>query len=306
MVGHTVPGMAMASGGGSERHHTGSISSVASTRSSVTEDTREDQERPHEAGLGEGASPYLSMQQSSPTGTITADSVQKMHLRARHGQQQKVKQFLKQAEGGLEDEASEDMEEEEYMDEDEDDENEEDEEEELMLHPQQPSTQAHPSQPQGKGKAASTRGARRSATPSVAASATPTTPMRASQGGRGATAGMPTTALLPSSGAYASAGSTAPERHKGSGRKKIDIKPIPYKLKRQITFSKRKTGLLKKVKELTTLTQTDALVILVSETGNPHSYATKRFQDMIRNADVKTLNSFLDLEEKRAKSGKGH
>jgi hypothetical protein len=95
-----------------------------------------------------------------------------------------------------------------------------------------------------------------------------------------------------------------PDRHRGTGRKKIDIKPIPYKLKRQITFSKRKTGLLKKVKELTTLTQTEALVILVSETGNPHSYATKKFHDMIRNADTKTLNSFLDTEEKRAKGGK--
>jgi hypothetical protein len=94
------------------------------------------------------------------------------------------------------------------------------------------------------------------------------------------------------------------DRHRGTGRKKIDIKPIPYKLKRQITFSKRKTGLLKKVKELTTLTQTEALVILVSETGNPHSYATKKFHDMIRNSDTKTLNTFLDTEEKRSKGGK--
>jgi len=133
---------------------------------------------------------------------------------------------------------------------------------------------------------------------SLAATVAPTA-MRASQGGgRGTSSG---SLLLSSAAAH-----LAPERHKGSGRKKIDIKPIPYKLKRQITFSKRKTGLLKKVKELTTLTQTDALVILVSETGNPHSYATKRFQDMIRNADMKTLNSFLDLEEKRTKSGKGH
>ena len=94
------------------------------------------------------------------------------------------------------------------------------------------------------------------------------------------------------------------DRHRGTGRKKIDIKPISSKLKRQITFSKRKTGLLKKVKELTTLTQTDALVILVSETGNPHSFATDRFRHMIRNADTRTLNGYLDAEEKRSKGHK--
>jgi len=98
--------------------------------------------------------------------------------------------------------------------------------------------------------------------------------------------------------------SSFPDRHKGTGRKKIEIKPINYKLKRQITFSKRKTGLLKKVRELTTLTQTEALVILVSETGNPHSYATERFRKMIRESDTKTLNSFLDSEEKKSKGGK--
>lgn len=94
------------------------------------------------------------------------------------------------------------------------------------------------------------------------------------------------------------------DRHKGTGRKKIEIKPIQYKLKRQITFSKRKTGLLKKVKELTTLTQTEALVILVSETGNPHTFATKKFVDMIRSNDLRQMNQYLDNEEKRGK-GKG-
>lgn len=93
------------------------------------------------------------------------------------------------------------------------------------------------------------------------------------------------------------------ERHRGTGRKKIDIKPIPTKLKRQITFSKRKTGLLKKVRELTTLTQTEALVILVSETGNPHTFATQKFVDMIRRNDCNQLNQFLEHEDtKRAKS----
>lgn len=294
-MGPTVSGMAMASSG-TDRPHAGSISSVASTRSDVTEDTREDQDRPHEEMEGE----YLSMQQNSPTGAATASSVQKMHLRTRHGQLQKVKQYLKQTEGTEEDD-SEDLEEE-YMEEDDEEkeEKEEEEENEASKLPQHQQT----TQQRSKGKAP--RGPKRGATTATSESTSIT--MRASQGGRGATAGTPTNSMMPASGAFATMSvSSTPERgHRGSGRKKIDIKPIPYKLKRQITFSKRKTGLLKKVKELTTLTQTDALVILVSETGNPHSYATKRFQDMIRNADLKTLNSFLDMEEKRSKGGKGH
>jgi hypothetical protein len=95
--------------------------------------------------------------------------------------------------------------------------------------------------------------------------------------------------------------------HRGTGRKKIDIQLIPTKLKRQITFSKRKTGLLKKVRELTTLTGTEAFVVLVSETGNPHSFATKKFQELIRSNNMKELNSYLDAEEKRkSKSGSRH
>lgn len=103
-------------------------------------------------------------------------------------------------------------------------------------------------------------------------------------------------------GTPASAGGQQERRqHRGTGRKRIEIKPIPIKLKRQITFSKRKTGLLKKVRELTTLTQTEALVILVSETGNPHSFATKSFQEMIRGNNIRKLVEFLDTEEKRSK-----
>lgn len=93
------------------------------------------------------------------------------------------------------------------------------------------------------------------------------------------------------------------DRHRGTGRKKIEIKPITTKLKRQITFSKRKTGLLKKVRELTTLTQTEALVILVSETGNTHTFATPKFVEMIRGGDLSQMNQFLDNEDsKRTKS----
>lgn len=92
------------------------------------------------------------------------------------------------------------------------------------------------------------------------------------------------------------------DRQKGTGRRKIEIKKIEYKLKRQITFSKRKTGLLKKVRELTTLTNTQALVILVSETGNPHTFATEDFVKMIRDHDFAKLNQYLDSEDTKRKN----
>lgn len=41
--------------------------------------------------------------------------------------------------------------------------------------------------------------------------------------------------------------SSSSKRHWGTGRKKIEIKFIEKKLKRQITFSKRKAGMMKKV-----------------------------------------------------------
>jgi hypothetical protein len=68
----------------------------------------------------------------------------------------------------------------------------------------------------------------------------------------------------------------------GSGRKRIDIEFIPTKLKRQVTFSKRKQGLMKKLWELTTLTGTEAVLVLVAETGSVYSMATKQFEPLVQ------------------------
>lgn len=46
---------------------------------------------------------------------------------------------------------------------------------------------------------------------------------------------------------HRSSTSSSSKRHWGTGRKKIEIKFIEKKLKRQITFSKRKAGMMKKV-----------------------------------------------------------
>lgn len=67
----------------------------------------------------------------------------------------------------------------------------------------------------------------------------------------------------------------------GTGRRRIDIKFIENKSRRQVTFSRRKRGLMKKAYELTTLTGTQALVLIASETGHVYTFATPKLQPVV-------------------------
>lgn len=73
------------------------------------------------------------------------------------------------------------------------------------------------------------------------------------------------------------------------GRRKIKIEYIKDKSKRHITFSKRKGGIMKKAYELTTLTGTQALLLIASETGHVYTFATPKLQPLITKADGKNL-----------------
>ncbi|GAA6018027.1 hypothetical protein JCM11491_000036 [Sporobolomyces phaffii] len=65
------------------------------------------------------------------------------------------------------------------------------------------------------------------------------------------------------------------KRNSGSvGRRKITMSFIEEKARRTVTFTKRKSGLMKKAYELSTLTGTDCLVVVVSETGLVYTFAT--------------------------------
>eukprot|EP01133_Synstelium_polycarpum_P005741 gene5741-6643_t len=55
---------------------------------------------------------------------------------------------------------------------------------------------------------------------------------------------------------------------KKAGRRKIKIEFIDDKSRRHITFSKRKAGIMKKAYELSTLTGTQVLLLVASETGH--------------------------------------
>lgn len=58
------------------------------------------------------------------------------------------------------------------------------------------------------------------------------------------------------------------------GRKKIDITPISYEKQRNITFNKRKNGLLKKAAELSLLCQLKLFLAFTDLNGNLINFYT--------------------------------
>ncbi|KAM0748881.1 SRF-TF-domain-containing protein [Meredithblackwellia eburnea MCA 4105] len=73
----------------------------------------------------------------------------------------------------------------------------------------------------------------------------------------------------------------AGDEEKDKGRRKIEIEYIHKKEKRHITFSKRKAGIMKKAYELATLTGTQVLLLVVSETGIVYTFTTVKFQPLV-------------------------
>lgn len=78
-------------------------------------------------------------------------------------------------------------------------------------------------------------------------------------------------------------------QQKRTGRRKIKIEYIEDKSRRHITFSKRKAGIMKKAYELSTLTGTQVLLLVASETGHVYTFATPKLQPMITQSEGKNL-----------------
>lgn len=76
---------------------------------------------------------------------------------------------------------------------------------------------------------------------------------------------------------------------KRAGRRKIRIEYIEDKSRRHITFSKRKAGIMKKAYELSTLTGTQVLLLVASETGHVYTFATPKLQPLITKPEGKNL-----------------
>lgn len=91
-------------------------------------------------------------------------------------------------------------------------------------------------------------------------------------------------------------------KKKTKGRVKIKMEFIENKIRRYTTFSKRKTGIMKKAYELSTLTGTQVMLLVASETGHVYTFATKKLQPMItsevgRNLIQQCLGNSNDLKE---------
>ncbi|GAN06743.1 SRF-TF-domain-containing protein [Mucor ambiguus] len=82
-------------------------------------------------------------------------------------------------------------------------------------------------------------------------------------------------------------GSGMPDKR--SGRRKIKIEYINDKSRRHITFSKRKAGIMKKAYELSTLTGTQVLLLVVSETGLVYTFTTPKLQPLVTKPEGKNL-----------------
>lgn len=63
----------------------------------------------------------------------------------------------------------------------------------------------------------------------------------------------------------------------GMGRGKIVIRRIDNSTSRQVTFSKRRNGLLKKAKELAILCDAEVGVMIFSSTGKLYDFASSRY-----------------------------
>ncbi|KAC9307200.1 hypothetical protein E3N88_25544 [Mikania micrantha] len=64
------------------------------------------------------------------------------------------------------------------------------------------------------------------------------------------------------------------------GRGKVTLKRIENKINRQVTFSKRRSGLMKKAHEISVLCDVDVALIVFSAKGKLAEYATDSSYDL--------------------------
>jgi hypothetical protein len=76
---------------------------------------------------------------------------------------------------------------------------------------------------------------------------------------------------------------------KTKGRVKIKMEFIENKIRRYTTFSKRKTGIMKKAYELSILTGTQVMLLVASETGHVYTFATEKLRPIITDEVGKNL-----------------
>lgn len=79
------------------------------------------------------------------------------------------------------------------------------------------------------------------------------------------------------------------EKDSKTGRRKIKIEFIDDDSRRHITFSKRKAGIMKKAYELATLTGTQVLLLVVSQTGLVYTFTTPKLEAVVKEPEGRNL-----------------
>ena len=75
------------------------------------------------------------------------------------------------------------------------------------------------------------------------------------------------------------------------GRGKVQLKRIENKINRQVTFSKRRSGLLKKAHEISVLCDAEVALIIFSTKGKLYEYSTDSWYALASVAYVSTRSA---------------
>ncbi|KAI3709032.1 hypothetical protein L2E82_38740 [Cichorium intybus] len=86
------------------------------------------------------------------------------------------------------------------------------------------------------------------------------------------------------------------------GRRKLEMKRIDDKNSRQVTFSKRRTGLIKKARELSVLCDVDVAVVVFSSPGKLYEYCSSG-TDSVGHMLSRYQESSLEAEKRTIQEG---
>ncbi|XP_028231276.1 agamous-like MADS-box protein AGL8 isoform X2 [Glycine soja] len=81
------------------------------------------------------------------------------------------------------------------------------------------------------------------------------------------------------------------------GRGRVELKRIENKINRQVTFSKRRSGLLKKAREISVLCDADVALIVFSTKGKLLDYSNQPWNFMGEDLDSLNLRGLQSLEQ---------
>lgn len=72
-------------------------------------------------------------------------------------------------------------------------------------------------------------------------------------------------------------------------RRKIPIKYIENRTRRQVTFAKRRHGIMKKAYELSVLTGSNILLLILANNGLVYTFTTPKLEPVVRESEGKGL-----------------